>query len=728
MSAIRFVLDRSDPAVRRFADLLSRGIESSEGMPVVYSSAEDGEGARLCAVKRADAPDRFNEPLGEEGYRIQPEGSCIWIIGEDTPGLCYGMDELTRTLKDGRSLDMVKPAVGKPHFAFRAIKFNLPWSCYRSNQSVLLHMDTVRDLRFWDAFLDMMAEHRFNVLTLWNVHPFPYMTRSASFPLACPFDDNELARWREFYTGLFARCRERCVRPFVLSMNTFVSKAFVEHYDSKANDDGIHWGMAYSTPETEAYIRESVEQIINEYPDLAGVGTSLGEHMDGWTPQEREAYCDRVYHEAVRRAKRPVELIRRAPFSANTSASVTRDSVERNAFPMMEHPVWMEIKYNFSHGYSSPKLLAAHGVTRQSAGGADKARSLLSGYWDPEPSNYKMALMVRNEDFFILRWAQPDFVRAHIAENDRSYVGGYFIGSEGFIPAAEYAHRPGSTHQIWRYAFEKNRLYYMIWGRLLFDPSSPDEAFERDIDERYGAGVGKPLLDAYRFACRMPMALATFHASTWDFSLYSEGFISTRFPARMFTDWSFNGYARDRSFITLEALMNCSTLDPDWMSVKQYAEYISEGRSTQGKTTPIDAADQLDADAESAERALESVRGSDPALECEVWDVRAWIALSRYFADKLRAAAAMGVYLMTHDPKEREEAVRRLDAPNAKAHWQELVDITQKHYHETPLVSLGTQPFSWRLMLDDVEADIEYAKGRHVAPRKVNLRYEDNGD
>ncbi|MDR1263560.1 MAG: hypothetical protein LBK46_08745, partial [Oscillospiraceae bacterium] len=376
MSDNRLTVNRADPAVAWSADRLIRKLDDA-----------GCAAASITAVLRRDAPIPLGmiDPLGEEGFLIHPEDDCLWIVGEDVPGLCYGMDECARLLDEAGSPDRIPRTASAPRFAFRAIKFNLPWSCYRSNQSVLLHMDTVRDLAFWDAFLDMMAEHRFNVLTLWNVHPFPYMTRAASFPLACPMSDEELNEWRAFWTGLFARCRQRCIRPFVMSMNTFVSAAYVEHYDAEANGDSIHWGMAYTTREIERYLRESITQIIEEYPDLAGIGTSLGEHMDGWTPEEREAYCDRVYHEAIRTACRPVELIRRAPFSANTNASVTRDSIEHGTLPELPHPVWMEIKYNFSHGYSSPKLLAAHGVTSQSAGGADQARAILSGYWKPEP-------------------------------------------------------------------------------------------------------------------------------------------------------------------------------------------------------------------------------------------------------------------------------------------------------------------------------------------------------
>ncbi len=724
---IQMIGDSGNTALRWWAERLRAALsEAGEPARVVWGE-RNGTGEPIAVTARLLAETDPEPPPGGEGFILTNQGGRVGILARDIPGLCYGLDEVTRHVKDGGALATVAPRTVAPRFAFRAIKFNLPWSCYRTNLSVTIHTDTVKDLSFWDAFLDMMAEHRFNVLTLWNVFPYQFMTRAKSFPLATEMTDAELDVWRAFWNGLFSRCKARCIRPFVMSMNTFVSEGFRRHYDARANNDSIHWGMAYTTPEVEQYLRECVTQIIDEYPDLAGIGTSLGEHMDGMTPAEREAFHGRVYYEAVRQASRPVEILRRAPFSANTGATVTRAAIESANLPPLPHPTWLEIKYNFSHGYSSPQFLAAHGVTRQSAGGAAHVRDLLKGYWEPEPKNYKMALMVRNEDFFVLRWAQPDFVRAHIRENDKAYVGGYFIGSEGIIPAKDYSHHPDHPHMDWRYAFEKNRLFYMIWGRLLFDPDTPDSVFARDIERRHGLGekwphAGHALLRAYRHACNMPMALATFHAATWDFSLYSEGFISTRFDARMFTDWGFNGYAPGRSFITLEHLMKCEPLDPDWLSASEYADRVvgrmdggaKAGRAAlPGKVTPLDVADGLDADADRAEEALDAVPVAEGALECEVADIRAWVALSRYLACKLRAAAAMSVYLRNHDPEQRREAVRWLDEPHAKAHWRRLVEITEAHYQEVPLVSLGTQPFHWRLFLDEVDADIRYAEGRH---------------
>ena len=166
---------REHPALDRFARRLEAALEAC------------GESADIT-VRLLDAGDRETPP-GEEGFILKNKNGRIDVLGQDVPGLCYGMDEIVRHVADGYGLSALRERTQAPCFLFRAIKFNLPWSCYRSNRSVTLHTKTIRDLAFWDAFLDMMAEHRFNVLTLWSVHPYPYMTRARSYPMACEMTD-----------------------------------------------------------------------------------------------------------------------------------------------------------------------------------------------------------------------------------------------------------------------------------------------------------------------------------------------------------------------------------------------------------------------------------------------------------------------------------------------------------------------------------------------------------
>jgi hypothetical protein len=70
-------------------------------------------------------------------------------------------------------------------------------------------METVRDLNFWRSFLDMMADSRFNTLTLWNLHPYTFMIRPKNFPEASPFTYAELVDWQHFYHTLFRMAHER---------------------------------------------------------------------------------------------------------------------------------------------------------------------------------------------------------------------------------------------------------------------------------------------------------------------------------------------------------------------------------------------------------------------------------------------------------------------------------------------------------------------------------------
>ena len=106
-----------------------------------------------------------------------------------------------------------------------------------------------------------------------------------------------------------------------------------------------------------------------------------------------------------------MKLIHRVPFSSGLSSGpgvsadvekITRAAMEKlgNQFA---GPIWVEMKFNWSHGHSTPKLVKVHGG------------KLGDTYFNPLPTNYRIVWQVRNEDFFALRWGVPDFIRQHIA-------------------------------------------------------------------------------------------------------------------------------------------------------------------------------------------------------------------------------------------------------------------------------------------------------------------------
>jgi hypothetical protein len=599
-----------------------------------------------------------------------------------------GALELAERIRSVGTASDVPACVMNPRFPFRALKFNLPWSSYRKNECFELQKETVRDITFWEKFFDMMAGNRYNVLTLWNLHPFPYMFRTARFPEATAFTDSELAEWKQYWTALFRLAKDRGIETYLINWNIIVSEAFTQHYDDNAVHDGLyHYGNSYSSEQIKQYTRESITQLIDEYPDLTGFGVALGERMNDMTPKARQDWIEDVYFEGMKQACRPIKFIHRAPFSVDPS--ITRTSIEANGF--LPEPVWVEVKFNWSHAYSSPKLLLTHGGSKG-----------MEGYWNPPPTNYKITWMVRNEDFFTLRWAQPDFIREHIARNGADYVGGYYVGSECFIPGRDYSHREGSPHVHWDYAFEKHWLYYMLWGRLLYEPNTPDTVFIEELNRRYGSGIGSDLLKAYSLVCNMPMALASFFSFTWDFTLYAEGFLAT----------GEEEYNDGKAFISLKDLLESKPFDPSYLSIREYTDRILDGRSTAEFNTPLQLAERLERDALEALSTVKALASENhPALECELADAEAWALLNLYFADKLRAGVCYETYVRTGDESERGKAVSWLQAPRAAGHWERLVAVTKSHYKEQPLMHLGKIPFSWELFLPQVYEDIAFVKG-----------------
>jgi hypothetical protein len=641
----------------------------------------------------------LDSALGSEAYTLRSKGRKVDVTGGDGTGLMYGLLQVKEQLEQGAA--KMEDMEESPRFPFRAIKFNLPWSAYRKAKALEIHKETVRDLAYWESFLDMMAENRFNALTLWSLHPFPFMIRNEKYPEACEFSDEELADWTAFWTQLFAMAKERGIETYLVNWNIFVSPSFSEYHqldDFNLDDPNKHLGKGDTTDIVKDYNRSSVTQLLNTYPDLTGLGVSLGERMMHMTPEEREQWILDVFVEGIHQADRDARFIHRLPFSATSndggSTSLSTEQMTRNAIESIEmpDPILTEVKFNWSHGHSTPKLIHVHGG------------ELGDTYWNPPPSNYQLTWMIRNEDFFCLRWCEPDFIREHIKLNGHSYVGGYYLGSECYIPAMNFMTPPELSKG---YAFERQWLYYKSWGRLLYNPDTPDETFISACKARYGES-GETLFKALKLGSQMPLELATFFKGNWDFSLYSEGFLSI--------------YAEEqtRGLITVNDLIKREPMDPDYLSIPAYVELLQTGASVpSGKITPLSLADKLIENGNQVFTLMESLPGDlSQALEVELADAIAWAWLSKYFGNKLKAAVAIHVYRTNKQSEDKKQAVDFLE--EASNNWDHLVEVTSPVYTVMPLGHIhryqglpenDVRDFHWKLIQPLVHEELE--KIRH---------------
>jgi hypothetical protein len=333
-------------------------------------------------------------------------------------------------------------------------------------------------------------------------------------------------------------------------------------------------------------------------------------------------------------------------------------------------------------------------------------------YFRPAPSNYRVVWQVRNEDFFALRWGVPDFIREHIAQNGnrdgtRPHVGGYFIGSETYIPALDYFSDfsgAAAARPPWKWAFQRQWLFYSLWGRLLYDPATPDSVFAREFTRRYGPKAAN-LLRAYSLASNTQMRLASLYDSRWDFTLYGEGFLALQ--------------GEITKYIGVDALIAQPTLDPDYVSVADYVKHSGEnGTLPANALTPPRLADLLERDCREALRLVRKIEaGDDVALVYEVADARVWANLGLHLAEKLRGAVALQRFRANPDGAQRDAAVAHLT--RALEHWDEVIRITRPIYRDMKLThynhnSFDANPdnlFHWARIRDEVAHDVEIARG-----------------
>ena len=143
------------------------------------------------------------QDLAKEEFVLHPVDKKIIIKGGDGTGIIYGTFSLIDDLTNGIAIQNVKRKTEKPRLAFRGIKYDLPWDTYRHSYSLTQHQATCSDVGYWKGFLDMMAENRFNVLTLWNLHPYTFMIEPKNFPEASPWNDTEMAQWKNLFGNIF---------------------------------------------------------------------------------------------------------------------------------------------------------------------------------------------------------------------------------------------------------------------------------------------------------------------------------------------------------------------------------------------------------------------------------------------------------------------------------------------------------------------------------------------
>jgi hypothetical protein len=428
-----------------------------------------------------------------------------------------------------------------------------------------------------------------------------------------------------------------------------------------------------SNPATIRYFRASVREMVRTYPLLAGIGVTAGENMgpDGQGPS-KEQWLWQTYGEGVRDAlanqpERRFRLIHRL--------HQTRLGEILQEFRNCPCPLELSFKYSIAHMYSIPN--------------PPFIRPLL----EQMPAGVKTWLTVRNDDIYSFRWGDPDYARQYIRNMpgpDR--LAGFYMGPDGYCWGREAIDVDGEVPR--QLVMKKQWYSFLLWGRLSYDPSLPNEHFKKLLAARFPGVPAEKLFTAWTAASKIIPEITRFFWKDIDLRWFPEA--CTRHPAP-------RGFYTVRDFILGDPMPGSGVL-----GIRQWLVRDKEAPQRQG-VTPVEVADSLQRYAQDTLTLLSELRRDDVTdreLRRTLGDLEAMAHLGRYYAAKIRAAVALAEFDRDGKPGQQQAAVSRLQ--EALTHWKRYADVARSQYKPQLLNRIGYVDL--HEITEYVEKDIVLAK------------------
>jgi hypothetical protein len=622
--------------------------------------------------------------LSKEGYAIRRvttanNATQWWVIGHDAPGAMYAALEVADTVKiDGGLNNVVNKQLASPSLDVRGFKFNIPLDdrseTYTdktpSAQYNYVHM---WELDYWKRFLDQMARSRMNSLSLWNKHPFPHLVKVDAFPKAALADvygkqgflgggsddgnkvllkkltiEQKIQHWKD----VMQYAQDRGVAVSFFTWNVKVNGTEESGYGFK---DGDH-----RPQNTKDYMRASVRALINTYPLLAGVGATAGESFDFTDDNavKEQWMWDTYglgYQDAVADMQNPsspyfmpgrkLKFFHRA-HEVNVSSIV-------NQFNKLPGYADADSSLNFTYKYSQAHM---HSSTKP---------LFIQNWITTVPAGKKVTMEVRNDDFFNLRWGDPDFARAYL-NNFPEKTNGFLMGPDGYIWGREVVSKePDSPRQQY---IDKAWYAFMLWGYLAYDRTVDNSRFQALLGARFPEVPSDALYKGLASASKVWPLVTRFFWGNLDFKWYPEA-----------------SYRQDGGYLGVQAF-----IDPVYppmqddedgdrplmMSVKDYVD----NKGAAGRMTPVELAAQLKQNADTAISFVQSLNaGADKELKYTIGDVKAMAWLGRYYADKILGAVELYRWQKNKSDTAALNAART-HLQNSANHWRQYAAQWSSQY------------------------------------------------
>ena len=652
--------------------------------------------ASLAVTAEAREPQSYSIRMKQDG-----ESRVITVIGADEVGAMYGGLDVAEAMTMG-TLASLKDSDHKPHIAKRGIKFNIPLdlrtpSYTDCSDAAQANIPEVWKQDFWIEYLNAMARNRYNVLSLWSLHPFPSMVKVPEFPEVAlddvwrtkaklddtfSFGGNDMVRPKmladyeivqritmekkiEFWRWVMQQAADRGIQIYIFTWNVFTFGADGKHGITNDLNNEI----------TKKYFRASVREMVKTYPLLGGMGITAGEGMpEKMESREKEAWLWETYGEGVRDAlrkdpKRVFPMIHRFHWTAQSEILA--------AFKDYPSTFDFSFKYSVAHMYSITKPTFIEPLLKGLAPGR------------------RTWLTVRNDDIYTFRFGDPAYARDYILNiPPPDKIAGFYMGPDGYCWGRDFLERDATGKRP--LVMEKQWYSFMQWGRLAYEPSLPDAHFENALAARHGKNAARPLFEALQGASQVMPLITRFFWGDIDLKWFPEACWSHR-------------RSKGKGFYTVQHFMEGSAMPgANVLCIRDWHAELAANLPMK-QTTPLQIAKALDDAATKTFKATEALREAammDSEVKKNVNDCEALAWLGRYYAAKIRGACALALFDSNNDKSQQDQALNHLN--EALAHWKKYAAIRDAHYVPALYNRVGFVDIT--ALTNQVAEDVEIAR------------------
>jgi hypothetical protein len=569
------------------------------------------------------------------------------ILGGDLRGLMYGMLEAAEQIRNTGHLATTKICPATPIRGIRTFV-----------HSADVEQQHTRE--YWLAFIQMLARNRFNRLNLVFAHqtdylapPYPFWLDLKSFP------------------QIKARNLTDEQRRHNLEMLQYISQTSAAHGidftlgiwehniqpNMKPSVDGI-------TPENIGpYSYEALKTLLDLCPDIRSV--QMRTNAESGIPADRQVafyrdYVFRALHDAGHLAVLDLRGWVMSPglLEAATNAGVplrlsSKYWAEDLGRPYQPPETWSNYSYiNFLE--KTTKLAEQPRIDPI----APSLPVTVAHQQHQRPWHFYWELWALGSHRLLL-WGDPDYVRRAVSTFTMSDTDGFEIDAplaqKGFGNAPSAWVLPSSG----RFEFERYWMFYLLWGRLSYDPKTPDKLWSAELERRFGSAASA-VLQAYHSASNILTEIVAAHLADPNMYIWPEinpgGLIESYREIRP-SDWAFIAGISE--------------------AVKNRINGVASA-----KQTPLDTATRFHEFARKTDAAVEqaskSIGPGNKEWEYTANDFRILSTLAQYHARKQMAADQLTYFYETSDDTGLYAARREL--VGAQRMWEQIVKLTDGAY------------------------------------------------